>query len=129
MRSSASRSVWANWIMSLDRQEFGAPARATYEEALRLAEELADHRAMVNALMPTVWFVDYWPDYEPIAHANGARAVELAREIGDVDLLIDAEFSTLRTLRSAQVLAPAEDLLSRLEARRDPSGSRSTASG
>ncbi len=110
----------ANWIMSLDRQEFGPPARATYEEAYRLAEELADRRAMVNALMTTVWFVDYWPDYAPIAEANAARAVELAREIGDPDLLIDAEFSTLRTLGPARVAAPAEELLARLEARRDP---------
>ena len=58
-RSSTRCSRWGgpNYIMSLDRQEFGPPARATYEEALRLAEELADRRAMVNALTPTVWFV------------------------------------------------------------------------
>ena len=109
----------AEYILSLDRQEFAPSARATYEEALRLAEHLGDQRAMANALTPTVWFSDYWSEYAPIAQANAARAFELARSVGDPDLLIDAEFAVQRTLPAATVKESGEDLLARLEARRD----------
>jgi len=110
----------AEYILSLDRQEFARPARATYEEAFSLAEDLGDQRAMANALIPTVWFSDYWSDYAPIARANAVRAVELARAVGDPDLLIDAEFSVLRTNQAITIKEPGEDMLERLEARRDP---------
>ena len=74
---------------------------------------------MANALTPTVWFSDYWSEYAPIAQANAARAFELARSVGDPDLLIDAEFAVQRTLPAATVKEAGEDLLARLEARRD----------
>ena len=98
------------------------PARATYEEALRLAEELARPAGR--------WSTRSMPDrvvHRLLARlradrrANAARAVELAREIGDPDLLIDAEFSDAAHARCGTGLrASAEDLLVRLEARRDP---------
>ena len=110
----------AEYIMSLDQQDFAAKARDSYQAAYDLAEELGDNRAMARALIPTVWFTDYWADYRPTAQANALRAFELAAEAGDQDLLIDAESARLRVVGMAEGMELAEDLFTRLEARRDP---------
>ena len=110
----------AHYIMSLDQQDFATIARDTYQAAYDLAAELDDSRSMARALIPTVWFTDYWLDYWPTARANAIHAVELARKVGDQDLLVDAEFAMLRGLDVTEGARLAEDLLARLDARRDP---------
>lgn len=109
-----------HWIMSLDQQDFAQRARDSYQAAFDLAEQLDDRRAMARSLAPTVWFTDYWADYVPTARANAQLAADLARQVGDADLLIDAEFGLVRTSSMVDAYDLAEDLMARLEARRDP---------
>jgi class 3 adenylate cyclase len=110
----------AHYVMSLDVQEYAAMARDTYQAAYDLAAELADKRSMAKALIPTVWFTDYWADYRPIGRDHAHEAVALATDVGDQDLLNDAEFAMLRMSDVNDTEGLAEDLLARLEARRDP---------
>ena len=66
----------AHYVRSLDEQEYAAVARSTYEETYALAVELGDRKAMVEALLPTAWFTDYWVDYAPTARANVEEAAQ-----------------------------------------------------
>ncbi len=110
----------ADYVMSLDQQDFAEKARDSYQLAYDLAVELGDKRAMALALIPTVWFTDYWADYRPTARDNAFRAVELANAVGDQDLVMDAELAKLRVIPMDESIARSEGLLARLEARRDP---------
>jgi tetratricopeptide (TPR) repeat protein len=110
----------AHYVMSLDVQDYAALARDTYQAAYDLAHDLGDRRSMARALIPTVWFTDYWVDYLPTARDHAREAVELTATLGDLDLQIEADFATLRVLPITDSDALAEDLLARLEARRDP---------
>ena len=69
---------------------------------------------MVEALLPTAWFTDYWVDYTPIAQANVEEAGPLAAELGDERLSIEAESAALRFVAGR---------------RRRPSGPSGSASG
>ena len=110
----------AHYVRSLDDPGLAPEARDTYEQAYGLASELGNRRAMAGALLPTVWFMDYWAGYEPTARANLAEAKRLAEELGDEDLSIDADTAALRLLRGQEAEGSAERVRELLEARHDP---------
>lgn len=110
----------AHYVRSLDEQAYAPIARATYEETYALAAEVGDRRAMIEALLPTVWFTDYWVDYMPIARANVDEAVRLAAELGDERLSVEAQTAALRFVVGPEVTERAEQLRERLEALHDP---------
>jgi class 3 adenylate cyclase len=110
----------AQYIRSLDEQAYVKVARASYEETYALAAEVGDRRAMIEALLATVWFTDYWVDYVAIARANVDEASRLAAELGDESLSIEAEAAALRVSTGSDVTARAERVRERLEARHDP---------
>jgi hypothetical protein len=110
----------AQYILSLDRREFAQLSRASYETAYQLAVRLGDKASMAMALLPTVWFADYWSDYLPVAEANAEEALRLGEELGNEDLIIDALTVRLRAQWTNVAAADAEALQQRLEARRDP---------
>ena len=110
----------AHYIMSLDRRDYADRARSTAEEALQLAEQLADKHAMTVVLLRTSWFTDYWADYRPTAVANIARALRLSKELGDEDLIIEARAASLRVNGIRDDNNEADELRQQLEARRDP---------
>ena len=112
------------YILSLDHSGRAAEARASYEEAYTRAKQLGDKRAMCQALIPTVWFTDYWHDYRPQAERNIEEAATLAADVGDEDLQIEAASGRFRLMTVGAAPGPAHDealrLRQRLEARRDP---------
>jgi hypothetical protein len=110
----------AHYVRALDDQEFAAPTRATYEEAHELATELGDRRAMIESLLPTVWFTDYWLDYTPVARANIEEAARLADELGDEQLALEVEAASLRYATGPEAADLAERLRERLEGSHDP---------
>jgi tetratricopeptide (TPR) repeat protein len=111
----------ANYTLSLDDPgEYAQRTRDAYEKAYERAKELGDKRAMAEALIPTTWFTDYWFDYRDRAIANLREAAELARELGDEDLMIEARAGLLRTMGPADQAAEGEAVREALEARRDP---------
>ena len=110
----------ARYVMSLDDRNFAPLARDSSEAAYRLAHELGDSRAVVRALLPTPWFMDYWPDYRSIAVANMEEATLLAVQVGDPDLTIEVRIAALRILGWSAPDSEVESLLETLEARRDP---------
>ena len=105
---------------ALDDQGFAPLTRATYEEAYELAAEQGDSRAMIEALLPTVWFTDYWVDYAPVARANIEEAGRLADALGDEQLSLEVEAASLRFVRGPEAAELVERLRERLEARHDP---------
>ena len=110
----------AHYVRALDDQGFAPLTRATYEEAYELAAEQGDRRAMIESLLPTVWFTDYWVDYTPVARANVEEAGRLADELGDEQLSLEVEAASLRFVRGPEAAELAERLRERLEARHDP---------
>jgi tetratricopeptide (TPR) repeat protein len=110
----------AYYILSLDNTGMAEVARDAYEAAYEVAKAHGDKESMVRALLPTTWFTDYWADYQSTAKANIEEAGDLAEEIGDEDLILDALAASLHRGGTARNLADAEALLRRLEERRDP---------
>ena len=110
----------AHYVRALDDQGFAPLTRATYEEAYELAAEQGDSRAMIEALLPTVWFTDYWVDYAPVARANIEEAGRLADALGDEQLSLEVEAASLRFVRGPEAAELVERLRERLEARHDP---------
>ena len=80
----------AYYIMSLDNPGTAEVSRDAYEAAYAAAKAQGDKASMALALLPTTWFTDYWADYRDTAKANVAEALELAEELGDEDLILDA---------------------------------------
>jgi transcriptional regulator with XRE-family HTH domain len=99
-------------------------SRSEYEAAYTLARRLGDKRGMVQALVRTGWFRDFWPDYSDQAAANVREAVALSQEMGAEDLLIDSGLALLGPalwdqLSRAEAETWADELARRLEARHD----------
>ena len=109
-----------HYILSLDDPEHAWPARVAYEQAYAAAAARGDKRVMVRALLPTTWFTDYWHDYGPTATANVQEALELAQQIGDVDLHLDARAAMMHRAGAVESPELAVELLADLEARHDP---------
>jgi len=88
----------SSYVMALDEQEGDYPTlcREQYQAAYDLARQRDDKRGMVLALIPTIWFVDFWRDYTGQADENIREALALSREIGDADLILDSELAMFR---------------------------------
>ena len=110
----------ARYVRSLDDQSYAPIARATYEEAYELAAAVDDRRAMIEALLSTMWFTDYWIDYAPTARANIDEALRLAADLGDERLFIETQSAALARAAGPDVAESAERLRERLEALHDP---------
>ena len=110
----------AHYVRSLDDQAYAPIARTTCEQAYEFAAAVDDRRAMIDALMLTMWFTDYWIDYTPIARANIDKAVRLAAELGDERLSIETQSAALARATGTDVAESAERLRQRLEALHDP---------
>ena len=110
----------AYYIMSLDNPGTAEVSRDAYESAYAAAQAKGDKANMARALLPTTWFTDYWIEYRPIAAANIVEALELAQDIGDEDLILDALMASLRTKNQRNPIEASEELMERLERRRDP---------
>lgn len=110
----------AHYILSLDHPDHAEESRAAYEAAYEAAKAVGDEASMARALLPTTWFTDYWPSYRETAEANVEEAVRLADAVGDEDLILDARSSWMYQGGTDFDPTEAENLLARLEARRDP---------
>ncbi len=110
----------AHYILSLDDQEYATAARDSYVDAYELAKKLGDRRSMALALIPTAWFTDYWADYGKQARANAKEAAALVDELEDEELELDAITARVRLASGEAAIELEENLLERLEARRDP---------
>src|SRR5262249_47522416 len=86
------------YILSLDEPGYAEQRRGSYEAAYALAKEIGDRRAMCQALIPTTWFTDYWPEYGEQAVRNNDEATALAQVLGDEDLQIEAASARLRLM-------------------------------
>ena len=75
---------------------------------------------MIESLLPTAWFTDYWVDYTPVARANVEEAGRLADELGDEQISLEVEAASLRFVRGPEAAELAERLRERLEAGHDP---------
>jgi class 3 adenylate cyclase/tetratricopeptide (TPR) repeat protein len=110
----------AHYVLSLDKTSHAERARDAYEAAYDVAKRRGDQASMARALLPTSWFTDYWADYAPIAVANVEEALRLAEQIGDEDLLLDAQSAAMHRGGFGFSREASEELLERLEQRRDP---------
>jgi len=108
------------YIISLNEPGGGDRALESYEKAYRVARETGNEAGMVRSLAPTHHLVDYWPSFRPRAKANIEEATEIAEKIGDDELILDCAQARLRFLDPGEAHAKAEELLARLQSRRDP---------
>ncbi len=110
----------AYYIMSLDNPGTAEVSRDAYQAAYAAAKAQGDKASMALALLPTTWFTDYWADYRDTARANIAEALELAEELGDEDLILDAMSASMHRGGIEANVHESEAILARLEERRDP---------
>ncbi len=110
----------AYYVVSLNEPDRATSARDTLERAYDLGKKLGDKAAMARARLRTVYFTDFWPEYAPIAMANTQEALELAEQIGDEGLVLDAMVADIAFGRGGDREAEYELLRERLESRRDP---------
>lgn len=108
------------YIRSLDETGYPEKTRDSYEEAYTRAKEIGDKRSMCQALIPTSWFTDYWPEYHDQAAANVAEAAALAEELDDEELRIEASTARIKLLKIGEAHEEAMRLHALLAARRDP---------
>ena len=88
-----------NYIVALDHPETGSASdsRRYYEEAYQLAHSQDDPDGMIRALVPTIWFTDFWSDYDDQAEANAQEALTLSEQIDDESLKIEADLAVFYT--------------------------------
>ncbi|MCH7787829.1 MAG: AAA family ATPase, partial [Acidobacteria bacterium] len=110
----------AHYILSLDEPSHAEQSRVAYEAAYQAAKARGDKAKMAAALLPTTWFTDYWAEYADTAQANVEESLALANELGDEDLILDALSASMHSGGMKFNVARSEELLARLEARRDP---------
>ena len=112
----------AHYLLSLDQSEHVALARDASDQTIELARAAQDPRALALALVHSSHFIDYWADYRPIAKANLAEARVIAEALKDENLLLDLSTMSLRVFSEGpqERQARAEEILRKLEARRDP---------
>ena len=110
----------AQYIMSLDAPEEAHASREAYEQAYAVAKKHGDQKSMILTLLPTSWFTDYWVEYRDTAIANIAEAMELAEDLGNIDILLDARSSRMKLSGMRASSDEATDLTEALEDRRDP---------
>ncbi|MCH8289544.1 AAA family ATPase [Candidatus Poribacteria bacterium] len=89
----------AYYTIALDELDFASKSLALYKQAYTLARKLDNRTCMVRALVPTTWFMDFWPEYRDETLANAEDALILSQEIGDKELIIDSKMAMLDTLR------------------------------
>jgi tetratricopeptide (TPR) repeat protein len=80
----------AYWTVALDDPATLQKSRDALENAYTLARELGDKAKMARALLPTMWFTSFWPDYADTLRKNIEEAYALSLDVGDEDLLLDA---------------------------------------
>jgi tetratricopeptide (TPR) repeat protein len=110
-----------NYIIALDHPETGAAeaSQRFYKEAYERAGDIGDQRGMIRALVPTLWFTDFWPDYESQARANAEEALALSQSIADKELEIEAELAMFYTDPLLERIERGERLRAQLESAGD----------
>jgi hypothetical protein len=109
----------AYYVVGLDHGPAVEPSLRALERAKELAIRLGDARGEARALIPTHWHVDFDSNYWSTAEANAARAIAIARELGDEELEIDAMRAANRTGTVAMRLANIERITQALDRRGD----------
>jgi class 3 adenylate cyclase/tetratricopeptide (TPR) repeat protein len=107
----------AYYTIALDEPTYALESLELYEQAYTLAHELGDKAGMVRALVPTVWFTDYWPEYGNQAVTNIEEAWAISQELGDEELITTCMMA--RAARALVSMDQAEELVKRLEAHHD----------
>ncbi|MFV1858059.1 MAG: adenylate/guanylate cyclase domain-containing protein [Anaerolineales bacterium] len=111
----------AHYIIALDepKSESQMKSREYYEAAYVLAKEIPDKSGMIKALVPTVWFQDFWPEYRDQAVANAREATELSLALGDEDLILDSRLAVFYASAPIDRESIGQELRQQLEARQD----------
>jgi tetratricopeptide (TPR) repeat protein len=107
-----------HYIISLDHPETGAAEASLkyYDEAYEMAVKLSDEAGVIRSRVPTIWFTDFWPEYEHQARVNAEQAHEASRAIDDQQLRLEADLAMFYTDPSAERPARGRVLLEELEA-------------
>jgi len=112
----------AHYRLSLDQPEHAELAIDACRRTIELARSAGDQHTLARALIDSAHFIDYWPEFRPEAAEHLAEARDIASAVNDEDLMLDYATMSVR----ASLFTPlnldvdAEEIASRLEARRDP---------
>jgi predicted ATPase/class 3 adenylate cyclase/tetratricopeptide (TPR) repeat protein len=111
----------STYVLALDdptTQSIGK-ARDLYDAAYALARQTGNRAGMVRSLTPSIWFVDFWPDYQAQAEIACREAIDLSRESGDPNLIADSQIAGMWFLRQVEAEKQAAELIVHLERRGD----------
>lgn len=107
----------AYYIIALDKPDYASKSLKLYEEAYSLAKELNDQESMIRALIPTMWFTDFWPNYLEQAVANIEQAWTISQDYGDQELIFECLIA--RANKDLISIKQVEELLRQLESDND----------
>jgi tetratricopeptide (TPR) repeat protein len=108
----------AHYIIAFDERGYASSSLQFYRQAYALACELGDKANMVRALVPTPWFLDFWPDDIDQAAVKVREAMALSEELGDKELIIESTMAGHR-LGPVDWREKGERLAQQLASRRD----------
>ncbi len=111
----------ASYVVALDETEGDliSQCRAMYESAYALASQLGDKRAMVQALLGTKWFSDFWPQLGDRWRDNAREALAISHQIGNEELILDCELATWRSETRQEAEARSARLVRQLKDRHE----------
>lgn len=111
----------AYYVVALDETEGDSISRCRTmsESAYDLTRLLGDKRAMVQALLGTQHFVDFWPEYRDRWRDNAREALALSQEVGDPELIIEGELVTWNEGSRRESVERGDRLVKQLKERND----------
>lgn len=111
----------AYYVVALDENDGDSisKCRAMSESAYDLARRSNDKKAMVQSLMSTKYFPDFWPDYRDRWLENAKQAIALSRETGDPELVLEAELVSWHEGPKREAAERGETLARKLKDRKD----------
>jgi class 3 adenylate cyclase/tetratricopeptide (TPR) repeat protein len=107
----------AYYTVALDEPEYVPKSADLFDQAYNFARTLDDKPGMVKALLSSIWFSDYWPEYRERAIVNIEEAWAISQELGNKELELDCIIA--RAHQDLASIEEVEELISQLEARRD----------
>lgn len=111
----------ARYVLSLDKPGFAEKAIDAYEDTIALARELNRPKELCQALTASAQLSDYEPAYYKKAKEHLDEAEKIAESLGSEDLAIEVATMQLNFHQvGVKQVDWGEDVLRRLEARRDP---------
>ncbi len=107
----------AYYSIALDDPSYVPKSVDLFDQAYHLARKLNNKPGMVKALLSSIWFSDYDPEFRQQAIVHIEEAWAISQELGDEELELECQIA--RAHQDLASIAEVEELISQLRARHD----------